>query len=328
MTWFVEACMESAISNQPPAVGSTHGPERSRRAIAFTLVELLVVITIIVVLLALLTPALDTAIYQAELTACGARLKAFGTGVTVYAVDYRRHYPYRPWVFTGARRPNHFWSRNGGVFGSDERVTIRPYVARMNDQVQCPFNKQMNLDQGGSTDPASESNAVYTSYYLMYGWGYHGGGVTEKAMLRLGDRFTYTSPGDGSQPAVVDSFDILVSDYDMFNTTNKKSIVGSHPDQGTGAIMFQYAIEDISWATFATGVQATGTIITISRWATGNVGQRAPIDMNFARADGTVDRLTQVVFERPDGRPDERMARLFEEANKATNYTMHLPPTR
>lgn len=39
---------------------------------AFTLIELLVVITIIVVLLALLVPALDKAIYQAQLSVCAA----------------------------------------------------------------------------------------------------------------------------------------------------------------------------------------------------------------------------------------------------------------
>lgn len=294
----------------------------------FTLVELLVVIAIMVVLLALLVPAMDQAVYQAELSVCGGRLKAFGTGVTVYAVDFRRSYPDRPWVYSGGRRPNHFWSRNAGVFGGDERTLIRPYVSRMNEQVQCPFNQEMNLDQTSSSDQASESNAVYTSYYLLYGWGYRGGGVTERAMRKIGDRFTYTTVGDASQPAVVDSFDILVSDYDMFTTTNKNAILGSHPDQGPSAIMTPYAIEDISWLTFASGVQAPGTIITISRWTSAGKGRRAPIDMNFAHADGSVNRLTDVVFERPDGSPDERMARLFEESNKATNYTMHLPPLK
>jgi prepilin-type N-terminal cleavage/methylation domain-containing protein len=280
----------------------------------FTLIELLVVVTIIVVLLALLMPAMNKAIYQAELVECAGRLKALGTGVTVYAADHGRSYPYRPWVFSGARRPNHLWSRNAGVFGGDERSMIRPYVAGINKQVQCPFNKEMNLDQLASNDVASESNAVYSSYYLLYGWGYKG----EKAMRKIGDRFAY----DG------DVFDVLASDYDMFTTTNAKGIVGSHPDQGPKALMIPYAIEDVSWLTFATGVQATGTIITISRWTSANVGLRAPIDMNFSHADGSVNRLMEVLIERAPGLPDDRMARLFEESNKATNYTMHLPPAR
>ena len=40
---------------------------------AFTLVELMVVITIIVLLLALMMPALDKAVYQAELASCMTR---------------------------------------------------------------------------------------------------------------------------------------------------------------------------------------------------------------------------------------------------------------
>jgi prepilin-type N-terminal cleavage/methylation domain-containing protein len=57
--------------------------------IGFTIVELLVVITIIVVLLALLMPGLDRAIYQAELAVCGSRLKSLGAAVSTYAPTRR-----------------------------------------------------------------------------------------------------------------------------------------------------------------------------------------------------------------------------------------------
>ena len=60
----------------------------------FTLVELLVVITIIVILLALLAPALDQAIYQAELAVCAARQDGLLTIFHAYAADEgRRKYP-------------------------------------------------------------------------------------------------------------------------------------------------------------------------------------------------------------------------------------------
>src|SRR5687768_324821 len=63
----------------------------SRRG--FTLVELLVVVTIIVVLLAMLVPALSKAVYQAQLAQCAAGLRATGTGVIEYASANRRFYP-------------------------------------------------------------------------------------------------------------------------------------------------------------------------------------------------------------------------------------------
>jgi len=74
--------MESAIENQ-------------KLALAFTFVELLVVITIIVVLLALLVPALDEAVYQADLAVCATHQHGIGVGAVAYALNHAR-IPGRP----------------------------------------------------------------------------------------------------------------------------------------------------------------------------------------------------------------------------------------
>src|SRR5688500_9352891 len=57
---------------------------------AFTLVELLVVITIITILLALLTPGLDKAVELAERARCASNLHVLHQGVVQYAYANRR----------------------------------------------------------------------------------------------------------------------------------------------------------------------------------------------------------------------------------------------
>src|SRR5437870_3033494 len=91
------------------------------RLTAFTLVELLVVISIIVTLLALLSPALDRAIYQAEMAVCGARLRSVAGSALIYAPDFRRQYPYRPTVKNGdGSKPNNLYVNTGpaGAFNA------------------------------------------------------------------------------------------------------------------------------------------------------------------------------------------------------------------
>ncbi len=56
----------------------------------FTLVELLVVISIIAVLLALLAPAMDKAINVSEKAVCGTRINQIGAGNFQYAMDHKR----------------------------------------------------------------------------------------------------------------------------------------------------------------------------------------------------------------------------------------------
>src|SRR5690349_1320087 len=114
---------------------------------AFTLIELLVVVTIIAVLLALLTPALDKAVYQAELVRCAAQLRGVGQSVVTYAMDARRSYPYR----VGAENPD--WSEanllkdaNPASPGSnwDERPVLRQALNL--GRLVCPLTGKVDPD--------------------------------------------------------------------------------------------------------------------------------------------------------------------------------------
>lgn len=63
------------------------------RLFGFTLVELLVVISIIALLLAVLMPALAKAREQGRKIVCGAHMKEMGLGMQMYAMAYKDFYP-------------------------------------------------------------------------------------------------------------------------------------------------------------------------------------------------------------------------------------------
>jgi prepilin-type N-terminal cleavage/methylation domain-containing protein len=160
--WEIEKRTSTAATPVAPSeIGFTRAGRRAasdaERA-AFTLVELLVVITIIVVLLALLTPALDKAMSEAERVRCGANQKGLVNACATYAVNSRRRLP----AAQGSRNNNdpHYANVANG------RVTWLGVLAgytieRSHPLLYCP--SLLSVFSPQATWPAPNGN---------YWWGY------------------------------------------------------------------------------------------------------------------------------------------------------------
>jgi prepilin-type N-terminal cleavage/methylation domain-containing protein len=271
----------------------------------FTLVELLVVVAIIVVLLALLVPAMDKAIYQADLARCAANQHGVGLGVITYAYDNSRHYPYRP----GARQDigwhhyrlsNSHDTGNPAVPGYDDRPYLRNYLSLK--LFLDPFLPKINLE---NPDPAVW---VYSTINLYYGFQYafyNFGNVqsSDKGMFRVGDRLEHNF----SQESRLRRWGYLASDRDDIqeNTNNNW---GTHPDSEGQRVL--HAVDD---------KEELGERLTYARWQTtgGRGHNRGAVDLNFLRDDGSVERHDRVLFDN-----DERM----EKAPITRNSNYYWPP--
>jgi len=281
----------------------------------FTLVELLVVITILVILLALLTPALDRAIYQAELASCaGGNLKTIGSSVTLYAFDSRRSYPHR----AGVRNLDLQWQAMQTYSPdareiplADDRPILRNYF---------PINKTLNDPLGpgqADYDGADIDTFVYSSYGLWFGWNYQYEYNNPTAppprlgrgMSKLGDRFSWGQ----------ESFDVLASDHDrIYFATNDWSL-NSHPD--ADGVLTPLVWQDRDYVSGG----PVGLKMTLSFWANQSAaGARGRTDMNVATADGAVRRHTSVPW---NATPADGISRVneFKIPNNTDVMWVHLP---
>jgi prepilin-type N-terminal cleavage/methylation domain-containing protein len=255
----------------------------------FTLIELLVVVTIIVVLLALLTPALDKAIYQAELVVCGGNLKGIAGGVTQYAFDFQRSYPYRDAVHNpniGNYQPSQLTWRAADA-NYDDRQKLRPYVGI--SAFNCPLSGEFNPD---TQDPDS---FVYSNYVLWFGFRYtqvssslppevpriSGNPVDTRApqpgMLRVGNKWEAVSERTRR-------FTWLAGDQEFWGGFG--SSWNAHPD--LEGITSNVVLDDAPATHFVPAKNPNGKYAT-SYW--GAPG-RGTTENNYANADGSVTRFT------------------------------------
>jgi hypothetical protein len=246
---------------------------RNRKSlIAFTLIELLVVITIIVLLLALLAPALERAIYQAELLQCAGRLKVVGGGVTQYAMDYRRFYPPR-WAAQAGDQP-HALADN--LWDVDDRPYFVGYFHV--NLLLDPFLPAIDLEiDDQDSNPQDDAQRVFSHYALWWGWKFD----SLPAQRKIGDRFTWRHSGTEH------GFDVLVGDYDEQRHDVSRSY-STHPDH-----------DGTMRAEITDGQQSTlGHLYLFARWI-GDL-QRGPLDLNWAHQDLSVRRVGHVRISDPD----------------------------
>jgi prepilin-type N-terminal cleavage/methylation domain-containing protein len=269
-------------------------------SLAFTLIELLVVVSIIALLLALLAPAMDQAIYQAELAVCGADYRAVGTAVATYAAENKRYYPRREGIqLLSSTRPSLLYGGNLRIPQFDDRPLLRTFL-NLNEHLQCPLSKSVDLE---TRDPASW---VYGDRNLWFGWRFRTGSKPFKGMMKLGDGFEWAG----------DTFRVLASDLVVINN-EKNGAHGEHPDHE--GLMVSVALQD---STAGADVEVGGKN-TFGIWA--GPRQRGTIDKNVLFDDLSVTRYDRVAWDAHMPGKAEGWARVPEKDNDNQNWDGQLP---
>jgi prepilin-type N-terminal cleavage/methylation domain-containing protein len=121
---------------------------QSRRLQGFTLVEMLVVISLIVVLMAILFPAFQSAREKARQTKCISNLHQIATELKVYLQDYRM-YPPPPFYNTATQ------TYMGGV------CALYPDYINSHDTFICPDDRSIDgVQQAATANHYSSYNGI------------------------------------------------------------------------------------------------------------------------------------------------------------------------
>jgi len=278
-----------------------------RTAGGFTLIELLVVITIVAVLLALMMPALDQAIYQSDLVACGATQRALASAAMNYAADNRRFYPNARG--DGSNGGAH-WRLNsttlyvgGTVNHTDPRpgvnFDLRPYYIPRPGAGGASYLSSMKAFVDPVTraiDVSYEANdpdcGIASDYHLNAGWGPSGTGH----MRKLGQGFTWSeSRVNASADPTQREIHVLVADKNEIEINTRRPRGSSHPDAaGVMAFGFRQNAENPNQSPQDRALDQWPKKTFSGFNNPTNANQHGGMSVNYAYDDGSVRRYDNV----------------------------------
>jgi len=155
----------------------------SRTNIAFTLVELLVVIAIIALLIAILLPALRTARESAKTVVCLSNLRQMVVAAHCYADSYRGSYPIAYYVTPSPTYTFYAWD-----FTISKDFSTSPPTVRVTAGLLWEGRGSGKVQQCPSFDGASNSlGDPYTGYNYNTSFIGHGSGESIMKPARLAD---------------------------------------------------------------------------------------------------------------------------------------------
>lgn len=279
---------------------------------AFTLIELLVVITVIVVLLALLMPALDQAVYQAELVRCASQERLIVSGVTTYAAASRRFYPTPPL----GRYATHQVEQLGSWGKPDNHLLplVEPFIGRK--AFNCPLIGGLSFDpQDNNNGPQPKPTEMFSTYGLWFATGFTDAkarSISAKGRRKLGDMLEYvTDPGPSGDVRKL-RIGVVVGDLNAIHDTETSFSTHQDKDQ----VYFNRPIQDQLNPVAA-------QYVTYSRWIDSDPASpiRGALDLHFAYDDSHVERFEDVGFT-----DDPRMYRTPHHVNGANGvWQEHIP---
>ena len=258
---------------------------------AFSLVELLVVVTIVVVLLAMLTPAMDQAMAAAERTTCAAKLHGLANAGAQYRMDHKRAFPTivlqdeSPIFGDGnVYSSYHYWGGKAGSLLGDQALTvprlINPYVGEMSTAAEVFLT-------GGS--------AALNIFLCPSDRGHTGGWAGANGFSHLprsfdawGTSYFYNSSGNRNNNTGL---------YRKRNTSNSPSTV----------------VVSADWSSYAWFIyEQTGAAFHTTNW---HVADEAELGWgNVQFVDGHVAYTQAVLVDRPEGtswNPDVKIDHVY-----------------
>ncbi len=142
-----------------------------RHGLAFTLVEMLVVVAIVALLVAILVPTMGRARYRAKEAVCASNLRQIVTIVSSYASDSNLWFPkngaYRNGATSLVNSP--YW---------DIKALMRPYCKGFEVFV-CPLTRELQ------SNPKDPSSSTYNLFFNTYGGPVSSGPIACNSTTRL-----------------------------------------------------------------------------------------------------------------------------------------------